>query len=230
MKFIDKNREPASLLRWKRQNREYKNILWKYLRSDVRSEIKKSLLDEQGHICCYCCMRINSSNSQIEHLKPKASNKFPQNKFDYKDNLLASCDGGSEYNKANNTNVSHCGKKKKDWYNQDLLVSPLCQFCEEYFIFTSRGEILPSTEESKKTKAVTTIRKLGLNAYDLRDYRKRAITSFIMNHPEFTTKTSSERNEAVQTLIRRLREKDNKHMFDEFCTTIISVLKQYIEE
>lgn len=87
------------------------DTVWKYLDNDGRSsitnkaEIKKSLLKEQGYICCYCGNRIikDRNSSHIEHLIPKskkdnAGNYVQLNKekvYDY-DNLLASCYGGSK--------------------------------------------------------------------------------------------------------------------------------------
>lgn len=60
-----------------------------------KEELKQSLIEEQGHICCYCGQAIENDNwSVIEHLNPKTANLCKT--YDYT-NLLASCDGGMQY-------------------------------------------------------------------------------------------------------------------------------------
>ena len=40
--------------------------------------LRKSLLEEQGYICCYCMSRIDCKNSKIEHFKPQSLHRDKQ--------------------------------------------------------------------------------------------------------------------------------------------------------
>ena len=118
MKFIDKEAAdliPPRLTTWKAFHHTALNELyrtasgsdiWEYLdnRGDLNTagtnpyskrELKQSLLEDQGYICCYCGKRIeNDSTTPIEHLNPKSI--YKNRTYDYT-NLLASCDGGSSH-------------------------------------------------------------------------------------------------------------------------------------
>ncbi len=228
MKYIKKKREPSSLQRWKRQTPHYKDQPWDVLPSKVKDDIRKSLLNEQGHICCYCGMRISDKDSSIEHLKPQARNKYPALKFDYKNNLLASCNGGATHRKKHREKNLHCDPRKHDWFVVNLMVSPLDQFCEEYFSFTTNGEILPSTDRGKTIKATTTINKLGLDVSRLNKHRREAINGFFIEFDELEIMAPSEAKKTVQQLIRGLKKRDSESKFTPFCIAVISVLKQYL--
>lgn len=87
MRFIKKKQQPQSLIETK------KTIpLPKYLELDteVKDDIRTNLLDEQGHICCYCMQRIKSNAMKIEHYQSRSS--FPELQLEFK-NMLASCEG-----------------------------------------------------------------------------------------------------------------------------------------
>ena len=84
MKYIEKNNEPQIFTEWKNSGtKTYSN-----LRNLVKSELKNTLLLEQGYICCYCESKILSDNSHIEHLDPQCNNNG--NDLDF-NNLLCSC-------------------------------------------------------------------------------------------------------------------------------------------
>ncbi len=90
MKYIEKNEEPKKFADWKKRENP---TTWKYLRYSVKSTVRDSLIDEQGHICCYCGTKIQKDNTRIEHLKPREF--YKQDIFNYS-NLLASCYGSSK--------------------------------------------------------------------------------------------------------------------------------------
>jgi uncharacterized protein (TIGR02646 family) len=118
MKFIDKKGPfPTKLAQWKYYHHKelygfYINsvvkgsTIWKYLDNHKeldkagidtysKAELRKSLLEDQGYICCYCGKRIeNDSRTPIEHLNPKSI--YKNRTYDYI-NLLASCDGESSH-------------------------------------------------------------------------------------------------------------------------------------
>lgn len=110
MRYIDKtNKEPEDFKRWKAAHDAAlqamyvdENVtgddVWRYLDQERatfnKSQLKSSLVEEQGYICCYCGQRIfKDSNTRIEHCSPKSDNKALTYEYN---NLLASCQGGSK--------------------------------------------------------------------------------------------------------------------------------------
>jgi uncharacterized protein (TIGR02646 family) len=217
MRFIEKRPEPEEFARWKEAKLLDPHSKWRVLVNPVKRTVLRSLLEEQGYICCYCGERINLKNSHIEHLKPKRF--FQDLALDYT-NLLASCQGGID--EAPPRQI-HCGHKKGDWYNSRLLVSPLNPECETYFRYTSAGEILPGGHPQKRTTAAVTIRKLGLATDRLIAARRRALQAIL----EIIDTISEEEG---RQLISELEKTDSKGRNSPFCEAVVSVLRKYFPD
>lgn len=72
MRYICKGDEPDSLANLKElANEDWKPTYEDDCRGEVKTQLHKALLQEQGYICCYCGMAITKENSHIEHLKPR---------------------------------------------------------------------------------------------------------------------------------------------------------------
>jgi len=179
MKYIEKGQEPAEFTQWKEEWEK----LWKPLRPDdwqpewnndfqnpEKGVVYNALLKEQGYICCYCERRIDKPTSHIEHFKPRKT--YPQLAFVY-DNLLCSCNGRPEGQ--NKGPQDHCGQEKSEWFDENLLISPLDKDCADYFQYTGAGEILPSKVHGKEEAAKETIKHCKLNHERLRTCSKSFI-------------------------------------------------------
>lgn len=94
MKFIKKGIEPQA---W-RDYRTTEGVSFSAIK-----ELKEALLEEQGHICCYCMSRISSDKMKVEHWKPRTYKEYI---LDY-NNLLAACTGDS-------CSDFHCDTRKED--------------------------------------------------------------------------------------------------------------------
>ena len=106
MKYIVKQNSPIAFENWKNKANLKE---WGINNKQVIHSLKESLLDEQGHICCYCGVRIfNDHNTIFEHLYPR-NKKLPyRNKmYDY-NNILASCIGGQK-------DIIHIVKANEKW-------------------------------------------------------------------------------------------------------------------
>ena len=101
MKRIEKGKEPEELVFFKKQV----NADFESLPTQLKDELRRKLLEEQGHICCYCMGRITFENSKIEHFKPQS--KYPKEALNYK-NLFLACKGGE------GEDEQHCDSSKKD--------------------------------------------------------------------------------------------------------------------
>ena len=208
MKYIQKGEEPTSFTDWKLQANEDWKPTWDVLRASQKRDLHDALLKEQGYICCYCEMRISPKDSHIEHLQPRTH--YADLALEYA-NLLASC-------QRQRSTVEHCGYKKDDWYDEQLMVSPLQANCADFFRYTEDGRVLPTEDPLKKPAAEMTIQKLGLNADKLVAMRSQAIEGILDD--ELT-------EDKIQRIIEGFESLDANGPFEAFAGTIAYVLKQY---
>lgn len=211
MKYIKKEFfEPGFFKGWKKGDHEDWVPSWGALDgTDEKKKLKEVLMKEQGYICCYCNIRISNINSHIEHFRPKNSETgFPEHALNYQ-NLIASC-----------TNKKHCGMKKDNWFDEQLLLSPLNPDCEIRFGFYSDGRIYPVHEDDLPAKS--TISRLGLDR--LNKERKKAIEASGL----FDIIDELSRDE-INLWIETLLEKDEDEQYTEFCMAVVCVLKNYTD-
>ncbi|MDO9517070.1 MAG: retron system putative HNH endonuclease [Methanosarcinaceae archaeon] len=142
---------------------------YEYLNDPEKREVKDSLMKEQGFICCYCERQLTDDDSHIEHFNPQ-SNKAVDT-LDYT-NMLCSCQ-----DQLKKGEPRHCGVLKDNWFDKDLLISPLDSNCEGRFVYTADGKIQPANESDYA--ATMTIEKLKLDIGILNDFRKKAIEPFL---------------------------------------------------
>jgi uncharacterized protein (TIGR02646 family) len=172
MKYIKKSQEPNSLTVWNRkQGKKISN--WKSFNKSVKEDVYQSLLKEQGYICCYCGISIGRRNCHIEHFQPKS--KYQDLTFAYT-NLIASCQGEDEVRP---TKPVHCGHKKTNWFDDDLMISPLNPQCAKYFRYSGSGDILATNNAETQIAAKTTIDILALNIDKLRKMRRIAVDAVL---------------------------------------------------
>jgi uncharacterized protein (TIGR02646 family) len=166
MKYIEKGAQPAILNQWI-NSVEPNNKNYNSLSTDpIKIEIQQMILDEQGHICCYCENKIEIDESHIEHIRPQ--DKYPNLDCDYT-NLLVSC----IKNPTKEKHKSHCGHYKGNWFDEGVFVSPLDPSCENRFGYREDGSIY-----GLDFNATETIAKLNLNSPKLIGLRFMLIKSF----------------------------------------------------
>lgn len=218
MKHIIKEPEPEFFVEWKHGESEDWKPSWKALDGErgVKSQLRKTLLKEQGYICCYCTMRINEENTHIEHFIPRSDlEKGSELELDYA-NLLASCDGVQEdpY-----SDKRHCNARK----GADLIpISPTDEDCESYFRYDIDGGILPTKEPGKKERAEKTISTLNLNINRLRSMRKEKIDSIFFDEENNRLDLT---HQEVELIIHQFNKRDKDGRFEPFCSAVISILQ-----
>lgn len=215
MKYINKSQPPQDFIEWKNKINEHWQPNWNNFQKPEKTLVHESLLKEQGFICCYCGRRINQTDSHIEHLKPR--NKYPDLILDYT-NFLASCQGESEMPP---TIPVHCGHKKRGWYEETLMVSPLDNNCADFFHYTDDGQILPTKDSTKQSAAKETIARLALDIDKLKRMRERAIEGIL----EIIDTLS---NDEIRKLINGFEHTNANGEYEEFCSAIVYVLRQYL--
>ncbi len=211
MKYIQKGKEPQILSDWKVIQKPFGNYDYGCLQNPQRAAVHISLLSEQGYICCYCCQRVEQKNSHIEHLDPQ-SKTDAELSVEYT-NMLASC--GRDTNKPGYRWPEYCGDKKGDLA---IGISPLQANCEDFFSYSSTGEIVATTNNLGHQKdAQTTIEVLGLNHYDLTQRRIQALEALqgIMTQ------------EDAVLLAQVCQQMNVQGQYQPFCNAVLYFLKNY---
>jgi len=141
------------------------------LQNPQKRDLHLSLLNEQGHLCCYCGRRIGPEDSHVEHFRPQEL--FQTLELDY-ENLHASC-----IRQKNPGSPLHCGHHKGNWFEEHLHISPLEEACEERFSYLLTGEIQSAKETDPA--AVKMIEVLALDIPYLNNRREEAIIRMFDN-------------------------------------------------
>ena len=115
----------------------------------------------------------------------------------------------------------HCGKKKDEWYDEKLTVSPLIEDCAEFFRFTEDGQILATETLGQKEQAQATIDKLNLNIDKLKVLRSQAIEGALEDFEELS-------NIEKEVLLQGFEQTNADGEYEEFCSTIVYIMKQLI--
>ena len=209
MKFIRKGRAPGEFKAWRKSPGRH---TYSRLRRSGRTKrsVKRALMRDQGHICCYCERRITWSECHVEHFRPQAG--WPELATTWT-NLLCSCQRD-----LTRMEPLHCGMRKGSWFDERLLVSPLSSKCEGRFRYTGDGAIHPAREDDEA--AAETIRRLGLDIPKLRALRQQAIEAVL---DAFETLDDSDMAKFAESLLGR----DSAGRFQPFYTTVREMLQKY---
>lgn len=206
MKKIIKQSEPKSLVKHRLQsNANYDNY-------PDKDELRKSLLKEQGYICCYCMSRIKLDEMKIEHWQSQT--KYASRQLDYK-NLVGACIGNQGARPQN----QHCDTRKGD---SEITISPIegDKNCENLIKYRPDGKIYSDDVSINHDLNET----LNLNLSFLKKNRKDALDVVIRKLDEkFSNKTWAKIT--VQREIDKLNTKDENGFYDAYCQFIVSYLK-----
>jgi len=209
MKWIRKQKEPEEFTHWKSLANEDWQPTYGILSGKPKKAVKTALMKEQGYICCYCECRLIDADSHIEHFRPQSDPTIDPLDFS---NMLCSCQGRLKKVKEQEEEQGEprrCGVLKEDWFDSQLLISPLDPDCETRFAFTGDGRIKPAQETDEA--AIGTIARLGLDIPNLNAMRAKTIDLFL--DKEIT-------NEEMQQFVAGYLRKDENGQYGEFWTTI----------
>lgn len=151
------------LLKAIEENGSYSKVSNTIKRRYNQPEIKQALKEMYDGCCCYCEGRIGDvSYGRIEHLKPKANEKFHKYAFEWK-NLHWCCEV--------------CNDNKNDkWDDNNPILDPTVDRIEDYLrINLISGEYEPINNNER---AKTTIEHTGLNRSDLITKHKRIVALY----------------------------------------------------
>ncbi|CDM98101.1 MAG: TIGR02646 family protein [Limnospira sp. PMC 1291.21] len=239
MKYIKKEQEPEKLRSWfnNQYDQEGNRLGCDYYNdvpSDVKRDLKDHLLGEQGFLCCYTGILIDTDTSHIEHLKPYSICRDEKNYEDVNYLNLVTAYPGRNY-KSQDDEVNQPSKKSKknskkcpfgahakdNWYELDNFVTPLESDCEDRFKFDNSGKVEATNHQD--TAAQITIEKLVLNHERLIDLRRAAIDEAIF--PPDTELDESDIKEIANGLYS---QKNAEGKFAQFCFVIEQIAKQLV--
>lgn len=206
MKYIEKQSPPQSFKRYSSNRRaSFEDLSKNHV--TIKQELRASLVEEQGYICCYCGCRINNDDAKVEHLKSR--HKYSKLQLEY-NNLLASCDGGQSKRSKGKEYPSCCDDHKN---HKDINVHPLLPDCESRFIFDEEGDIICSPDDIEAKEAIEI---LNLKSPALKNRRKATIAGY-KDFPEPWDWEAEVRN-----LEQKIEDK-----YSEFCFVIKSYIQYY---
>jgi uncharacterized protein (TIGR02646 family) len=209
MKYIVKQAEPQAFTDWKALANDDWQPIFKDLPGNTRKAVKDALMTEQGWICCYCERRITDDDSHIEHFRPQSDPVTDPLDFN---NLLCSCQKRLEKGEPR-----HCGNLKGNWFDVNLLISPLDPGCEKRFAFMGDGVIKEASDDDQA--ASETITKFGLAIPKLNEMRAKVIEPFLDEDLS---------NDEMQIFVTGYLTKDTAGRFGEFWTTIHYLFGRFV--
>ena len=229
MRQIRKNPEPGYFVNWKKkfQLQNGRRAVYDDLKGTKEYfSLKKSLLEEQGYLCCYCERKIgqgkNLSDCDIEHFMPRHPDHrvlsaqecvvCENAQLDYM-NLFASCKG------ENADGADHCNHKKDNWFNFRTCISPTDQKIAGILGFKLSGEIFIADPVGAEM-----VKHLNLSSYILEQQRKAAFDTML--DVEFEDEDLFDDKDYVEAVIE---DYDNMQdgEYAEFCSMITYCLRKY---
>lgn len=177
MNKINKTREPNTLTNYRaripKADRLNENIYNDFpdkrkedCRTNIPGNLRKQLIDEQGHICCYCMQRISCNNSRIEHFKSQEHNRNHQ--IAYR-NLFIACNNSEGENHTH----QHCDVKKGD--SELLSINLLSSHCINKIKYDK--DCIIYSDNYAINSEINDI--LNLNVQILIDSRRKALSDLI---------------------------------------------------
>lgn len=182
MLYIEKGPEPEALTQAKRNGlRDYGEMT-----SDVKTEIKKQLAQEQGYLCAYCMRRLKLDTMQIEHYvaqHPTGGSYDPALTIDYQ-NMLGVCPG----NKGEGLPLAYltCDQHRA---NTPLHVNPLNRRSISLITYKANG-IIDSSDPEIKDDLINVL-NLNCEIVHLPENRRAALEALKRKiHSEYGTRAA----------------------------------------
>ena len=180
MKHLTKGMSPADFEAWKEKANSEWVPAYGNLQNPEKRSLHSALLAEQGSVCCYCGRSVSLEDSHIEHFRPQA--RYAPLELEYS-NLHASCLRGQQ-----RSMPRHCGHAKDNGFDEEQYIAPADPKCEQRFMYTLRGSIVPADRDDDRAKYMVDL--LALNAPTLRSLRDEVLSRTL--DPEFLESATKE--------------------------------------
>jgi uncharacterized protein (TIGR02646 family) len=208
MRTISKGSEPNSLTAWKRANphKQYTD-----LDANTRQDIRGQALQEQFHLCAYCCQRIQDIKAcHNEHIEAQKLN--PKRTLDFS-NIVASCNTPNQ-----------CGEAHE---SQHLPLTPLMKECETELRFKISGRVEGLTDRS-----ITTIQVLNLGDHEKNNRalieKRKQLSSALLWANGIDPNGGLEDEELLKMLIDDLSQPPQSPL-EPFAPVVLNILQSWLE-
>ena len=185
---------------------------------EATSDLRDSLLADQGYICAYCMRRIpvqdrgTSESTRIEHIKPQSS-LSREAALDYR-NMVICCPGAMA---STSEKECHCDRHKGE---KAISFSPLDQNFINSLSYRTDGSIVSSN--IVYDREINDV--LNLNVGILKANR-RAVREALIKSLE---KTGWKKGN-IERILRSFMQKDKNGMKKEYCGVVISYLAKKLQ-
>jgi uncharacterized protein (TIGR02646 family) len=215
VRFIEKQAEPADLRRWKWVNSGLPQTLsYANIPADASTELRETLLREQGYLCAYTMIRTPSSNKgHVEHIWPRS--RAPTKELEYANMVYCFPGAGAE----------RCafGAHYKDDFEvtNDNFIAPTHRACETRLAYELSGKVKASSEADYA--ATQTVAILNLNHKELVALRQAAIRSQRIFRKAAKPLSAREARKLAVDVMQR----DGTGMIAPFCVAIKQVAERF---
>ena len=207
MHDINKGAEPASLTTY----RQLTDVVYDGPNfTNIKNDIRSSLLIEQGYTCAYCMNRIKFTNMKVEHWACQQRNSCLQLSYQ---NLLGCCNGNEGSGPQNQT----CDTKKG---NLDLSYSPADRLHSVSNIVMYASDGMISSSDSDFNKELNSV--LNLNYHRLKSNRE-AVIKAVKN--ALNKKAGKRSKVEIKKLIKVHNQKNANNEFKPFYGAVINYLE-----
>lgn len=205
MRTIEKGSEPRSLKTFRKGGGKYEDF------KDT-NDLRRALLRDQGHLCCYCMARITENAMKNEHWASQSGHA--DRTVDW-DNLMGACKGGDGERRA----IKHCDTSRG---NKPLKVNPLdrAQGCERLIRYRHTGEVASDDPRIHEDLHVT----LNLNNERLRRARQKILDTLL--HKLAVEKRGFWSPELIAGELSSWRRRDEEGRYREYCQVAIYWLEK----
>jgi len=213
LKQIIKTKEPMSLKNYRAGiSKKDLNSLEKFDTSPtkVKDDLRDSLLEEQGCICCYCMERVEFRNSKIEHFQPRSL--FREQQLDYT-NLFVACLGGQGKSKKE----QHCDTQKA---NEPLQYINLLSNIEKDVAYGKDGSIFSNNGYINKELDEV----LNLNHISLKNNREEALKQLMIDLKKLGFSISN-----LKSTLKKYQTKNSKGKYRPYCQMIVYFLTKKLK-
>jgi uncharacterized protein (TIGR02646 family) len=185
--------------------------------ADALTELRETLLREQGYLCAYTMIRIASNNKgHVEHVCPRS--RAPAKELEYTN--MVYCFPGAGVERC--TFGAHC---KDDFeVTNENFVAPTHQACEARFAYEVSGEVKASSEADYA--ATHTVAILNLNHKELVALRQAAIRSQRIFRKAAKPLSARE----ARKLAAYVMQRDGTGMIAPFCVAIKQLAERFAEQ
>ena len=202
--------EPCSLIAYRQlPDAEYDGPHF----TNVKSDIRRTLLISQGYLCAYCMMRIedNQFTTKIEHWK--SQNDYPENQLDFS-NMCAVCIGKTQ-------GKTHCDSSRGD---TEIQIDPAntIKKVESFLKYDGLGKIYVENDSELNNELDNIFR---LNHPRLKGNRKAVLDAITR---KLSTKKGTATKSELESELNRWSELSSDGKKQPYCGIAIFYLKKKI--